>query len=99
MKRLPHSHENYEYQDEKEWMSYKKMFVHSSLSLAVTVRTVCWMSSFSSTSASYKPLSKYGGLSFLSAMAIRMNLVTEFGWPPEFGRADGAPSRASISKA
>ena len=52
-------------------------YLHSSLSLAVTVRTVCWMSSFSSTSASYRFLSKYGGLSFLSAIPIRMNFDTE----------------------
>lgn len=52
------------------------MYLHSSWSFAVTVRTVCWISSFSSTSASYKALSKYGGLSFLSAMPIRMNFVT-----------------------
>ena len=52
------------------------LYLHSSLSLAVTVRTVCWMSSFSSTSASYRLLSKYGGLSFLSAIPIRMNLET-----------------------
>ena len=44
--------------------------LHSSLSLAVTVKTVCWISSFSSTSASYRCLSKYGGLSFLSAIPI-----------------------------
>lgn len=55
----------------------KAMYSHSSWSLAVTVSTVCWMSSFSSTSASYSSLSKYGGLSFLSAMPIRMNFVTE----------------------
>lgn len=54
-----------------------KWDLHSSWSLAVTVRTVCWMSSFSSTSASYRALSKYGGLSFLSAIPIRMNFVTK----------------------
>ena len=59
--------------DHVKTMSY----LHSSLSLAVTVRTVCWMSSFSSTSASYRFLSKYGGLSFLSAIPIRMNFDTE----------------------
>ena len=52
-------------------------YLHSSLSFAVTVRTVCWMSSFSSTSASYRFLSKYGGLSFLSAIPIRMNFDTK----------------------
>ena len=53
-----------------------RVYLHSSLSLAVTVSTVCWMSSFSSTSASYRFLSKYGGLSFLSAIPIRMNFET-----------------------
>lgn len=52
------------------------IYLHSSWSLAVTVSTVCWISSFSSTSASYNALSKYGGLSFLSAIPIRMNFVT-----------------------
>lgn len=54
----------------------KCLYLHSSWSFAVTVNTVCWISSFSSTSASYNALSKYGGLSFLSAIPIRMNFVT-----------------------
>lgn len=73
----------------KEWFNFfvlfffqsrffeiSRLYSHSSWSLAVTVSTVCWMSSFSSTSASYNALSKNGGLSFLSAIPIRMNLVT-----------------------
>lgn len=63
-------------QDPAQWSLFRVSYLHSSWSLAVTVSTVCWMSSFSSTSASYRALSKYGGLSFLSAMPIRMNLVT-----------------------
>lgn len=52
------------------------MHSHSSLSLAVTVMTVCCTSSSSFTSASYRAWPKYGGLSFLSPIPMRMYLVT-----------------------